>query len=404
VHLKRILIPIMVAVIPALALHLTLERALEGSRVLLGVHPEVRSLLEASQEDQRTLAELRPDDSLKYRQRFESVEATLGHLRVVDHSRRSIARRASAAVTVVTAVALLLAAGGYQLRQERDRLRLDRLQHYLERLSAGETDLVIGDGRRDAIGSIATMVEKTSRAIAHDRRRLAALKHLAAWQEAARRQAHEMRTPLTAARLELEHLRKRGDGGVESCASLIAGVDSIGHEVERLASMVRDMTSFARLPRPKLQPIDLGALLREYVETFSDAWQPMRLELAEVVEGTAASVDRDLVREVLTILCDNAARALAEEPGVTRISAVSSPSGDAVVRVADSGPGVRDDVLDRLFEPYATTRGVGEGMGLGLAIARKIMLEHGGDIELESTSPGGSVFRLVFPAIEGGEA
>jgi two-component system C4-dicarboxylate transport sensor histidine kinase DctB len=68
------------------------------------------------------------------------------------------------------------------------------------------------------------------------------------------------------------------------------------------------------------------------------------------------------------------------------------------VEVADSGPGVNPAVRDRLFEPYATTRGLGEGMGLGLAISKKILLDHGGDLELADTSPRGTTFRLTLPA------
>jgi C4-dicarboxylate-specific signal transduction histidine kinase len=68
------------------------------------------------------------------------------------------------------------------------------------------------------------------------------------------------------------------------------------------------------------------------------------------------------------------------------------------LEVADDGPGIPAAVLPRLFEPYATTRRVGEGMGLGLAISRKILLDHGGDLELARTSAAGSVFRLLLPS------
>jgi signal transduction histidine kinase len=72
--------------------------------------------------------------------------------------------------------------------------------------------------------------------------------------------------------------------------------------------------------------------------------------------------------------------------------------GWVALSVADDGPGVAEAVRARLFEPYATTRRVGEGMGLGLAISRKILLDHGGDLELASSSAAGSVFRLLLPA------
>jgi signal transduction histidine kinase len=137
------------------------------------------------------------------------------------------------------------------------------------------------------------------------------------------------------------------------------------------------------------------------------------------------SFDRDLLRQVLVNLCDNSSQALAAASG-----GEAAANGGAAVRgtvtftltpdgrpgrggatgwrdrtsssvvaleVADDGPGIPGAVLPRLFEPYATTRRVGEGMGLGLAISRKILLDHGGDLELARTSAAGSVFRLLLP-------
>jgi len=71
-----------------------------------------------------------------------------------------------------------------------------------------------------------------------------------------------------------------------------------------------------------------------------------------------------------------------------------------VIRVADDGPGIEEEVRSRLFEPYTTTRSIGDGMGLGLAISKKIMLDHGGDLELEDSSPEGTAFRVSLPIAE----
>jgi signal transduction histidine kinase len=120
---------------------------------------------------------------------------------------------------------------------------------------------------------------------------------------------------------------------------------------------------------------------------------------------------------VLVNLADNAALALREagRRGTLTLSCVAAdePGGVALV-VADDGPGVAPELRDRLFEPYVSSRRAGEGMGLGLAISRKILLDHGGDLELvpseEPTPPaigaghlgGGATFRLLFPPVPGG--
>ena len=104
-----------------------------------------------------------------------------------------------------------------------------------------------------------------------------------------------------------------------------------------------------------------------------------------------------MIRRVLVNLCDNAARAVAGDGGRVTITA-RAPEGESrcVLEVADDGPGIPAQLRERIFEPYVTTARPGEGMGLGLAIARKILLEHGGDLELVP-SAAGSAFLLALP-------
>jgi signal transduction histidine kinase len=112
-----------------------------------------------------------------------------------------------------------------------------------------------------------------------------------------------------------------------------------------------------------------------------------------------ASLDRDMLRQVLVNLCDNsshAVRALGEGRGTVTLRP-GEAGHNVFLDVADDGPGVPSDIRSRVFEPYVTTRQVGEGMGLGLAIAKKILLDHGGDLELLASSGGGTTFRLTFP-------
>ena len=78
------------------------------------------------------------------------------------------------------------------------------------------------------------------------------------------------------------------------------------------------------------------------------------------------------------------------------LRAGETPRG-VFLEVADDGPGIAPEIRSRVFEPYATTRKVGEGMGLGLAICKKILLDHGGDLELVASSGAGTTFRLTFP-------
>jgi len=103
---------------------------------------------------------------------------------------------------------------------------------------------------------------------------------------------------------------------------------------------------------------------------------------------------------VLVNLCDNSAlaiRSLGGGRGTVTLRAGEAGRGGVFLEVADDGPGIAPEIRSRLFEPYATTRQVGEGMGLGLAISKKILLDHGGDLELQASSGAGASFRLTFP-------
>ncbi|MFL6289615.1 MAG: sensor histidine kinase [Thermoanaerobaculia bacterium] len=244
----------------------------------------------------------------------------------------------------------------------------------------------IGHRGKHTIGRIAAIIEETSRAMARDRRRLAALQNLSLWQETSRRHAHEMKTPLTAARLELTRLRGIVDGEGRQA------VESLGEELDRLGRFTRELTSFARLPRPRLEVHDLGAVVSEFAAAFDLAWPSLALRVSASGQLPAA-VDRELLRQTLVNLCDNSAHAQAR----TVTFHLSGNGSGIFLDVADDGPGLAPEVSGRVFEPYVTTRKVGEGMGLGLAISKKILLDHGGDLELVETSETGTTFRITLP-------
>jgi two-component system, NtrC family, nitrogen regulation sensor histidine kinase NtrY len=374
------------------------DREISGPWFRLGVQPEISSELERSMADQKALARFDPQHRDDYHARFEATEALLNHFRILEHNRPEITRRWEMILLAAVFAVLAVAGGLHLLRQGRLDARLERLRLGLIALSDGQEDLEIGDQRRDVIGRIAGMIEDTSRAMARDRKRLAYLKNLSGWQETARRHAHEIRTPLTAARLELARLERLLGGEESEEARQVAR--SVGEELERLGRFTQQFTSFARIPQPRPQVHDLGKVVEEFVTTFAAAWPNLDLRFEPPGKPLPAALDRDMLRQVLVNLCDNsslAIRAAGEERGTVTLRAGEAGSGGVWLDVADDGPGIAPEIRSRVFEPYATTRRVGEGMGLGLAICKKILLDHGGDLELRATSGAGTTFRLTFP-------
>ncbi|HWN41698.1 MAG TPA: HAMP domain-containing sensor histidine kinase [Thermoanaerobaculia bacterium] len=372
-------------VLAAAAVLFLFERQLSTAWFRLGLQPEVISALEGSQEDRRQLARLDPQREAEYRRRFEEHQALLNRLRILEHNRREILQRYEMILLMVVGGVLAVAGGAHLVRQGRRERRIEKLREALVQLSAGQENVDIDDRGKDTIGRIAAMIEETSRVMARDRRRLAALQNLSMWQETARRHAHEMKTPLTAARLELTRLRELVSG--ESRQT----VESLGEELDRLGRFTREFTSFARLPKPRLEVHDLGAVVSEFASTCDLAWPSLALRVSATGQLLAA-VDRELLRQTLVNLCDNSAHAQAR----TVTFQVGQNGTGIYVEVADDGPGIALEIRGRVFEPYVTTRKVGEGMGLGLAISKKILLDHGGDLELVETSEAGTTFRITL--------
>lgn len=394
-------IPLVGAVVLVLSSGLVfqlLQQRFSSPLLAFSSNQEIVSRLEESLADQRELARRDPERETFYHQRFSSIHGLVSHLYVIDHNRSRIAARYEQIVLGAFSGLVLLVAGAFVWQRGRQEARLDRVQEALAALADGHTDIVLGERGRDSLGKIARMIERTSRRMARDRRRLATLRNLSAWQEAARRHAHEMRTPLTGAKLELTRLTGLLDEeSLENSTEIHQAAQSAGQEIERLGTFTKQFTSFARLPSPERETWDLTQLLEEFVVTFEQAWPNLRLDFDRPPEPVHADLDRDMLRQVLVNLCDNSSLALGDKKG--RVTFDLKPGSPVILRVEDDGPGIAEEVRPRLFEPYTTTRKIGHGMGLGLAISKKILLDHDGDLELESTSTEGTTFRLTFPTV-----
>ena len=211
-----------------------------------------------------------------------------------------------------------------------------------------------------------------------------------AWGEVARRLAHEIKNPLTPIQLSAERLAMKlepklegGDLGV-----LNKSVKTIVDQVDAMKRLVNEFRDYARLPDAQLVPLDLNALVTDIVGIYDASEVPVRLELAPACPQVAA--DAQQVRQVVHNLVQNAQDATPAGGAPVLLQTRVSESGRWVrLHVLDSGPGFAEAILKRAFEPYVTTKS--KGTGLGLAVVKKIMDEHGGRVDLAQRTENGKV-------------
>ncbi len=229
-------------------------------------------------------------------------------------------------------------------------------------------------------------------AVLEDLSLLAQAEKRAAWQEVARRMAHEVKNPLTPIQLTAQRLLRRNREGRLDPAAIKEGAETILAEVSSLSRLVDSFSRFARLPVPQFSPCDPADLLRQVAALYGPNHPEIRWVLLLPDTPVSALWDGDMVKRALINFVDNAVAAV-EGKGAIRLSL--SVEGESLrFDVADSGAGVPEADRGRLFEPYFSTKR--KGTGLGLAIVRRIAQDHGGDVRYQPLEPG-SRFSLVLP-------
>ncbi len=218
---------------------------------------------------------------------------------------------------------------------------------------------------------------------------------LAAWAEMARAIAHEIKNPLTPIQLSAEHIRRlahdRGAVGPE----IDACCDTIVRNVRELRDISGAFSTYARIPDLDLRPVDPAEFLTDVAAPYRAA-PPHGVSIVVRADPAAKVLaDPKVLGRAIVNLIENALQAM---PGGGRLvlSSSSGENGEVILSVEDNGIGLAPDVRARLFEPYFSTKS--SGTGLGLAIVRRIVLAHGGIIDVTGTHGGGSTFRIRLKA------
>ncbi len=223
----------------------------------------------------------------------------------------------------------------------------------------------------------------------------------AAWGEVARRMAHEIKNPLTPIQLSAERIQRRYlDGMKEMEAEVLSrATNTIISQVKAMRDMVNAFSEYARAPEINISRFDLNQLIREVIYLYKS--EDNHAQVGLDLDTTLGDIDADnaRIRQLLHNLIRNALEAMegqAESRLDITTRLVEAGGRDcAEICIRDDGPGIDPDTIDRLFDPYVTTKH--KGTGLGLAIVKKLVEEHGGTVGAKNLESGGAALTVRFP-------
>ena len=236
------------------------------------------------------------------------------------------------------------------------------------------------------IGYVVTIDDLTSLILAE--------KH-ATWSEIARKIAHEVKNPLTPIKLSAERIERKINENNFNKKIFSSLAKTISKQVDDIGKLIDEFSSFARLPKADIKKDDFIIVLKECYNLYSNSHLNINFSLENNEKIVICSFDRFQLSLVLNNLVKNA---------IESVEKLNNPSISLVLKkninnlrldIIDNGIGIEKDKLNKIFEPYYTTKN--KGTGLGLSICKKIIEEHGGEISIIKNKSAGSTVSLNFP-------
>jgi len=330
---------------------------------------------------------------------YRKSEEVLQRYKVIGLELRAKIRPAlitALSATLAVMCALLMTAFAYMTN--RSKTRIQRLVQGFISYASGDDDFRFKVHGHNELGLLSRQFNRMADDLAENRSRAVGLEKLASWQTIARKMAHEIKNPLTPIQIMIGQLHRNYDGSSEDYSKLLDKAHNvILEEVAGLRRMVDDFSQFAQLPSPRLARSNATLCAQQTVQLAEHSYPPHAIRYEGPTDNVLGEFDDQLIRNALHNLIKNAAEADSKSNYPITLRLQHTPN-HIIFEVEDQGPGIPKDLRNSIFEAYVTTKHTGPnpGMGLGLAICQKIVLEHGGKLALES-QPGRTLFRLTLP-------
>ncbi|HVG55547.1 MAG TPA: HAMP domain-containing sensor histidine kinase [Vicinamibacterales bacterium] len=275
---------------------------------------------------------------------------------------------------------------------------VNRLTRATRRIARGDLDARVAATSSDELGRLVEDFNSMARDLQRQRAELERTNRLEAWAEMARQVAHEIKNPLTPIQLNAEHLRRvHADRGEPLAPVLQDCVATILTQVRLLRQIASEFSSFASSPTARPSAVDVPELLEEVVNPYRVGLaERIRFEVDVPSDLPRAQIDRTLIARSLTNIVENALHAM---PSAGVLSVVARATDHRVrVSISDTGVGMDAEALERVFEPYFSTKA--SGTGLGLPIAKRNVELTGGTIAVTSERDRGTTVELTLPTAD----
>ena len=261
-----------------------------------------------------------------------------------------------------------------------------------------EFGLFVGDEYKTLTFHVATIPNGSYVVVFNDVTETVQASRETAWEEVARRMAHEIKNPLTPIQLAAERLRNKLAEKLSGTSAefLKRCTYTIVDQVQSMQNMVDEFSQYAHSFPSKLTPLEINGIVRDICELYYPVNFTLELDLDP--ENPPIAGDGARLRQLLHNLLKNAGEALAGKPDgrvniTTRVR--HAPFVSVEISVSDNGPGFDKHLMERIFEPYVSSKL--KGQGLGLAIVKKITEEHNGKIKVANLAQGGALVTVTLP-------
>lgn len=273
-----------------------------------------------------------------------------------------------------------------------------RLQRATDQLSRGNIEIEVKSSSKDEIGDLISSFNKMTKELKRSREELKKVERESAWKDIARQVAHEIKNPLTPMKLAMQHMYYAYTHDFKDFKTVIQTTNRlIIDQIETLNRIATEFSDFAKMPSRNYVPLDINTVLCDAVKLLNTD-NKIKISIGGAKPAPVVIGDRDEVMRALINIIRNSLQAIDEKvinrkDGYITINSLVV-NGHYTIRIKDNGIGMDEQTLQKLFEPYFSTKS--SGMGLGLVITKKIITDMSGRIYVKSEINAGTEVEIVL--------